>query len=389
MTIAFFADEWGPEKILEVYDPKVDMEGILVIDNTSLGPGKGGIRMTPSVTVEEVFRLARTMTWKCALADLPFGGAKAGIIAEPKHMSKDHKIELVRAFSHALRPLSPSQYVAAPDINTGEEEMAAYALANGSLKSCTGKPMNMCVRPGVKCGIPHEHGSTGFGVFHSILTAAPLIGLDLKGATVAVEGFGNVGSYTARFLTEYGIKVVAVSDSRGTIYNPDGLNYEELVRVKEETESVINYRPGEPYGHDEIFRLPVDVLIPASIPDVVNEKNVGEVKAKLIVEAANIPVTQEAEKQLLEQGVLIVPDFVANAGGVISSYAEYSGRNPQQMMELVRRKITANLKKVLERAKKNQISPREAAVQVAQERVKKAMQKRYSSLYSRSYQSEI
>ena len=123
--MAFFADEWGPEKILEVYNPKVGMEGILVIDNTALDPRKGGIRMTPSVTVEEVFRLVRTMTWKCALANLPFGGAKAGIIAEPKHISKDHQIELVRAFSHAVRPLSPSQYVAAPDINTGEEEKRA------------------------------------------------------------------------------------------------------------------------------------------------------------------------------------------------------------------------------------------------------------------------
>ena len=388
MTIALFADEWGPEKILEVYDPQTGMQGILVIDNTALGPGKGGIRMTPSVTLEEVFRLARTMTWKCALADLPFGGAKAGIIVEPKRMSRDNKIELVKAFSHALRPLSPSQYVAAPDINTGEEEMAAYALANGSLKSCTGKPMTMCVRPGVKCGIPHEHGSTGFGIFHSIITAAPIAGLEVKNATVAVEGFGNVGSSTVRFLTEYGVKVVAVSDSRGTIYNPDGLNYEELIRVKEETDSVINYRPGTSFGHDEIFRLPVDILVPASIPDVINEKNVDQVRARLIVEAANIPVTIDAEKQLLKSEVLIVPDFVANAGGVISSYAEYSGKNPQQMMDLVRRKITANLKSVLEQAKKSQLSLREAAMQVAQERVKKAMHRRFSSLASRSYQSK-
>ena len=188
-------------------------------------------------------------------------------------------------------------------------------------------------------------------------------------------GFRERWFLHCQFLTEYGVKVVAASDSRGTIYNPDGLDSEELVRVKKETGSVINYRPREAFGHDGIFGLPVDILIPASIPDVINEKNVGEVKAKMIVEAANIPITQEAEKQLLERGVLVIPDFVANAGGVISSYAEYSGKNPQQMMELVRRKITANLKKILESAKKNQVSPREVAMQISQERVRKAYAK--------------
>ncbi|MEM2975970.1 MAG: Glu/Leu/Phe/Val dehydrogenase dimerization domain-containing protein, partial [Candidatus Bathyarchaeia archaeon] len=209
-----FADEWGPEKILQVYDVNTGMKGILVIDNTALGPGKGGIRMTPTVNVEEVFRLARTMTWKCALAELPFGGAKAGIIAEPKQISKEEKMGLVRAFAIALKPLSPSHYIAAPDINTGEEEMAAYALANGSLKSCTGKPANMCVRPGEKCGIPHEYGSTGFGVFHAIRVAAEHFGIRLRDATVAIDGFGNVGSFLAKYICEYGAKVVAVSDSK-------------------------------------------------------------------------------------------------------------------------------------------------------------------------------
>ena len=143
VDIEKLADQWGPEKIVQVYDPPTGMKGILVIDNTALGPGKGGIRMTPTVNVEEVFRLARTMTWKCALAELPFGGAKSGIIANPKEMPKEEKMKMIRAFAIALRPLPPSQYVAAPDINTGEEEMAAYALANGTLTACTGKPANI------------------------------------------------------------------------------------------------------------------------------------------------------------------------------------------------------------------------------------------------------
>jgi glutamate dehydrogenase (NAD(P)+) len=164
LEIEKFTDEWGPEKILHVHDPKVGMKGVLVIDNTVLGPSKGGIRMLPLIATEEIFRLARTMIWKCALAELPFGGAKSGIVADPKQISKEKKMEIIGAFSRALKPVCPKLYVAAPDVNTGEEEMGVFAKENGSMKACTGKPANMCVKPGVKCGVPHEYGSTGFGV---------------------------------------------------------------------------------------------------------------------------------------------------------------------------------------------------------------------------------
>lgn len=154
VEIEELADEWGPKKLLQVHDPHTGMNGILVIDNKSLGPGKGGVRMTPTISIKEVFRLARTKTWRCAIAEIPFGGAKSGITADPKRISKEEKMNLVRAFAVALRPLSPSQYIAAPDTNTAEDKMAAYALANGSLRSCTGKPADMCIRPGEKCGVP-------------------------------------------------------------------------------------------------------------------------------------------------------------------------------------------------------------------------------------------
>ena len=376
VDIEKFADEWGPEKVLQVYDPHTKTLGILVIDNTALGPGKGGIRMTPTVSVEEVFRLARTMTWKCAAAELPFGGAKSGIIADPKKISKAEKIDLIKAFAAALKPLSPSQYIAAPDINTGEEEMAAYALANGSLRSCTGKPAHMCVGPGEKCGIPHEYGSTGYGVFHAIRVAAEHVGINLKEATIAVDGFGNVGSFLAKYISEFGARVVAVSDSKGCMYNPDGLDYEKLKRGKEETKSVINYKPGQVLKHEELFALPVDVLVPASIPDVINEKNVDKIKAKLVVEAANIPATNGGEERLREKGVLVVPDIIANAGGVISSYAEYMGENPQRMFELVEEKIVRNVQLVMKKAEREKATPRDAALEIAQERVKGAMEKR-------------
>ena len=376
VDIEKFADEWGPEKVLQVYDPHAGMKGILVIDNTALGPGKGGIRMTPTVSVEEVFRLARTMTWKCALAELPFGGAKSGIIADAKKISKKEKIDLIKAYAVALKPMSPSQYIAAPDINTGEEEMAAYALANGSLRSCTGKPANMCVKPGEKCGIPHEYGSTGYGVFHTARVAAEHIGENLKEAVIAIDGFGNVGSFLAKYLSEFGAKIVAVSDSKGCIYNQDGLDYEKLKKVKEETKSVINYESGQVLKHEELFELPVDILIPASVPDVINERNVNKIQAKLVVEAANIPATYKIEKRLHEKGVLVVPDIIANAGGVISSYAEYIGENPHKMFETVKRKIVRNVRLVLKKVEEEKITSRDAALKIAQKRVKEAMEKK-------------
>ena len=371
IEIEKYTDEWGPEKILYVYDPKVRMKGVLVIDNTTLGPGKGGIRILPTITTEEIFRLARTMTWKCALAELPFGGAKSGIIANPKQISKEKKMEIMRAFSRALKPICPKLYIAAPDINTGEEEMAVFAKENGSMKACTGKPAHMCVKPGVKCGIPHEYGSTGFGVVQSIFTAANYLGLDVEGATATIEGFGNVGSHVTKYLTQIGARVVSVSDSKGCIYNPEGLEYEKLYKVKKETGSVINYRPGKVLDNKEIFELPVDILIPAALPDVIRKENVDRVKAKMVVEAANIPVSPEIEEVLRRRGVLVVPDILANAGGVISSYAEYRGYNPKKMLKLVQRKIRRNTRTVLEYAEEKDLGLRNAALNIAQERVSK------------------
>lgn len=372
IEIEKFSDEWGPEKVLHVYDPKVGMKGVLVIDNTTLGPGKGGIRMLPTITTEEIFRLARTMTWKCALAELPFGGAKSGIIADPKQISKGKKMETIRAFSRALKPVCPKLYVAAPDINTGEEEMAVFAKENGSMKACTGKPAHMCVKPGVKCGIPHEYGSTALGVVQAAFAAANYVGLDIEDATAAIEGFGNVGSYVAEYLTQIDVKVVAVSDSKGCIYNPEGLEYEKLSKIKRETRSVVNYRPGRVLDNKEIFELPVDILIPAALSDVITKDNVSRVKAKMVVEAANIPVSPEIEEVLRKRGVLVVPDVLANAGGVISSYSEYRGYNPKQMLKLVQRKIRRNTINVLEYAEEKDIGLRDATLNIAKERIRRA-----------------
>ncbi len=374
MELKDFADEFGPEMIVEVYDPHTGMKGFTVIDNTALGPGKGGIRMTESVDVKEVFRLARTMTWKCALADLPFGGAKSGIIYDKKNpVGKD---ELMASFSRAIKPICPLKYVAAPDINTTEKEMELFAEVNGDFSSTTGKPANYCkVKNGKKmCGIPHEFGSTGYGVSYATQVALRHKKINVKGATIAIEGFGNVGTCPFEDLEKAGAKIIAVSDSKGCLYNPKGLNFAEVMKIKKETGSVVNGN-GEKIDGKKIFELEVDVLIPGALPDVINEGNVDKVKAKIVVEAANIPMSLEVEKKLGKRA-LIVPDFVANAGGVISSYVEYIGESPEFMYKMVKEKIEKNTELVLSRAEAKKISPRDSAMEIAVERVRLAMAKR-------------
>lgn len=357
-------DGFGPEKILEVYNPKIGMQGVVVIDNTALGPGKGGIRMTPSVTVEEVYKLARVMTWKNALADIPFGGAKAGIIADPKHISKEKKDEIVAAFSEALKSVCPSLYVAGPDMNTAEHEMEVFARANGSNKACTGKPSAMG-------GLPHELGSTGFGVFHSLIVGAKYAKIPLKKATVAIEGFGNVGTFVMKFLSERGIKTIAVSDSKGVIYNEKGLDYEKMMAAKSKTGSVINYKPGSVLPSHDIIKVKCDILVTAAIPDLIKTGDVEDVHTMMIVQGSNIAMTPEVEGLFHKKGVLIIPDFVANAGGVISSYMEYIGKTPAEMFTVVEAKIVKNTREVLEQALQRNLKPRTVAMDIAKERVLK------------------
>ena len=229
-------DKFGPEYIIKVYDPKIGMEGFLVIDNTALGAGKGGIRMTHNVTVEEVGRLARTMTWKNALADIPFGGAKAGIVWVGGGDALKKKF--VQSFARAIQPFIPKKYIAGPDVNTGEKEMQWFVEATGDWHSATGKPSGLCMKifgkKGEKCGIPHEFGSTGFGVAQTTVVAALLKGINIKGATVAIHGFGNVGTFTYKFLREMGAKVVALADKDTSIYSKEGLDHKLINKIIED-----------------------------------------------------------------------------------------------------------------------------------------------------------
>ena len=356
-------DEFGPEKIIQLYDPQSGMKGVIVIDNTCRGLGKGGIRMTGSVSVNEVMRLARTMTWKNAMADLPFGGAKAGIFFDPKSSSPQKKRQLIEAFGRGLKGLSPHLFVAGPDINTTEKEMGQIALAAGNLKVCTGKPAKMG-------GIPHELGSTGFGVAHSTMLALKYLGMKPENVHVAIEGYGNVGTFVHKFLSEWGVKITTVSDSSGVMVDKTGLDYERLMNAKKEFGHVTRYRGKHAHSGSNILTAPANVLVTAAIPDLVTMQNINQIKHKLIVQGSNISMSLGVERRLHARGTFIVPDFVANAGGVISSYVEYIGGTPNQMFKLVERKIKKNVNLLFKEIDRTRLPPRDAAMRIAIQRVK-------------------
>lgn len=381
-------DRFGPEYVVRVYDSAIGMEGFLVIDNTALGPGKGGIRMAPGVTAEEVFRLARTMTWKNALAGIPFGGAKAGI--RWANNSGQDKKSFVQSFARSALPFVPGKYIAGPDVNTGEEEMRWFAEAAGDWRAATGKPADFCLvrhSPAErgesgereKCGLPHELGSTGFGVAHAARVASEIIGLRITEARIAIEGFGNVGSFAFQHLREMGARIVAVMDSRGGVFLESGLDGKILHELKSRKKSVAEYPGAREISGAEFFALPVDILIPAAVTDAITAENKDAIRAKLIVEGANIPMREEIEHELFEKGILIVPDFVANAGGVISSYAEYMGFGKEKMFQMVREKIIEATRAVLEKSMKEKMNPRRVAMEIAQARVLSAMAERRSA----------
>jgi len=261
-----------------------------------------------------------------------------------------------------LKGVCPQYYVGAPDISMAEHEMEVFAKSNGDMRACTGKPAALG-------GIPHELGSTGFGVFHAIKVALKHMGKDVKGASFAVEGFGNVGEFVCKFMTEAGAKLVAVSDSKGALVVPEGIDFKKLFDVKKEKGTVTAYG-GKVLPTKELIYQNVDVLVTAAIPDLFDMQDVPKIKAKLIVEGSNIPTSTECEQALAKQGVIVVPDFIANAGGVISSYVEYIKGTPNDMWKLVEEKISKNTQIVLERAKKDNVIPREAGLKLAKERVR-------------------
>lgn len=356
-TINF--DKLGPAKILYIHDPQIGLNGFVVVDNIALGPAIGGVRISPTVSPLEVSRLARTMTLKSSIAGLDHGGGKAGIVADPK---QDNIEQLFRAFARMMGGIE--EYVPAPDMGSDERMMVW-------VKEEIGRVLGLPEEVG---GLPLDKlGATGCGVAECAEIACDHIGLPLNGATVAIQGFGNVGRAAARFLEEKGAVIVAVSDSLGTLVQADGLAVSELIKVKMDKGTVLEFSQATSLPGNDIFSIPCDIFVPAATPDVIHQGNLDQIQAKLILQGANIPVTLEAEKILAEKGVLVVPDFIANAGGLIMAAMEYRKKSAQEAFVAIERKIKKNTDRILYTARHEQLLPRVAAEQLALERVKAAM----------------
>jgi len=297
--------------------------GFRVQYNITLGPAKGGIRYHPDVSLDEVKALAAWMTWKCAVAGVPFGGGKGGVICDPTKMSRRELEALTRRYvAEIIDAIGPDKDVPAPDVNTNEQIMAwvmdTYSMHVGytSTAVVTGKPIEM----GGSLG---RREATGRGVTIVTREAAAHLGLDIRRATVAVQGFGNVGSVSAQLLSRLGAKIVAVTDWKGGVYNAKGLDVEKLIAWTAEHKTVAGFPAAEALAADTIFDLDVDICIPAALENQITMDNAPKIKAKIVVEGANGPTTPEAHQHLHQRGVVVVPDILANAGGVTASYFEW------------------------------------------------------------------
>jgi len=365
-----FADDLGPSKITHVHEPSIGLFAILVVDNVALGPSVGGVRMASDVSLEECFRLARAMTLKNAAAGLPHGGGKTVVFSDPK-LPKPDKERLIRGLAQALR--NADEYIFAPDMGTDEECMAWIRDEIGRV---VGLPRELG-------GIPLDQiGATGFGLAHVAEVAQEYADIRLDGATVVIQGFGAVGGNTARFLSERGALILAVADSRGAVHDRHGLDVSALLELKQAGKSVIDYRYGRRIERDAVVGIGCDIWIPAARPDVIREDNVSQLETKLVIQGANIPVTPEAERILHDRGVLCVPDFIANAGGVICAAMEYKGATESIVLQSIKDKVRDNTRLVLEDSRRRGILPRQAAEELALARVRKAMSLRRFSLFS-------
>jgi glutamate dehydrogenase (NAD(P)+) len=297
--------------------------GFRVQYNITLGPAKGGIRFHPGVSLDEVTALAAWMTWKCAVAHIPFGGGKGGVICDPTTMSKREIEALTRRYiAEIVDAIGPEKDVPAPDVNTNDQTMAwvmdTYSMHVGHTTTSvvTGKPVEM----GGSLG---RREATGRGVMIATREAARHVGIDLKNARVAIQGFGNVGSVSAELLAEQGARIVAVTDRKGGVFNDKGLDIGQLLAHAEQHQTVDGFSGGDPLQSDRLFGLDVDILIPAALENQITMENAPSVKARILIEAANGPTVPEAHRYLHDRGVFIVPDILANSSGVTTSYFEW------------------------------------------------------------------
>ncbi|MEK7862795.1 MAG: Glu/Leu/Phe/Val dehydrogenase [Chloroflexota bacterium] len=352
--------------------------GYRVQHNVSRGPGKGGIRYHPSVSLNEVKALAMWMTWKCAVVGIPYGGAKGGVMCDPKGMSQQQLETLTRRYATEIMLLiGPERDIPAPDVNTNAQTMAwimdTYSMHHGYTAPAvvTGKPISIG-------GSEGRNEATARGAVYTIIETAKHLGMDLEDARVVVQGYGNAGSFSAKLMAELGAKVLAVSDTSGGVFNPRGIDPNKVDAYKKETGSVVGFPGSERVTNTELLELDCDILIPAAIENQIGERNAPKIKAKVVAEAANGPTSPEADRILYDKGTFLIPDILCNAGGVTVSYFEWV----QDLQNLFWREATINARlkevmvksfnDVLDMSKKHKVDMRTAAYMVAVHRVAEA-----------------
>ncbi|HVA34364.1 MAG TPA: Glu/Leu/Phe/Val dehydrogenase [Candidatus Baltobacteraceae bacterium] len=374
-----------PKRVLEVSVPaRMDdggfriFTGYRVQHNMARGPGKGGIRFHPDVTLDEVKALAMWMTWKCALVNIPFGGAKGGVICDPKHMSMQELENVTRRFTSEISIIiGPEKDIPAPDVYTTPQIMAwimdTFSMQHGySIPGVvTGKPISI----GGSLG---RDKATARGCLYVVDEAMAVLDKPIEGARVAIQGFGNAGMYAAQLMSARGYKVVAVSDSQGGIANDDGLDARGLTAHKLETGSVVGYKGGQRVDNRDVLEYDCDVLVPAALEKVITRENAPRIKARVVAEAANGPTMPEADEILFDRGVMVLPDILANAGGVTVSYFEWvqdlqaNFWEEDEINERLKRIMTRAFRETYEQAKRHGVSMRKGAYCVAVDRVAEA-----------------
>jgi len=364
-------DEIGPELVIHLYDPSTRMKGVVVVDTTALGPTAGGIRMLPDISTTEIVRLARAMTYKFAICDIPIGGGKAGIWHDPNASDRE---KIIAAFGRALKPIMKEMlYFPGADMGTSDKDVEVIFDVAGIEEL---RPSGLTLK--IKEGMPLEDHLTGFGVVAAAKAASKFANVDIEGATVAIEGFGKVGGGIARYMERAGAKVIAISTIQGALYNPRGFKVEKLLEMRKRygDEVVLKYKDAKRIQKEELLFLPVDIMVPGARPDVINKANADKIKAKMISSGANIPVTPEAEEILFKRGIISVPDFVANAGGVIAAIVDRTGGTEKQAFEKVEETIASTTREVISTALKERINPRVVALRIAKEKVMKEIESR-------------
>ena len=377
----------SPKRVLTVSLPvKMDNGEIRVFTgyrsqhNDARGPYKGGIRYHPQVTIDEVKALSMWMTWKCAVADIPYGGGKGGIICNPKEMSDGELERMTRRYAYAIADIiGPHTDIPAPDVYTGGKEMAWIMDTYSALKGNFVQPEIITGKPIAIGGSLGRNEATGRGLAFTVREAAKKLKINMKAATVAVEGFGNAGQLASQFVEERGAKVIAASDSRGGVYNKAGMEVAALRKHKERTGSVVGFPGAKSMSNEELLEIECTILIPAALENQITGKNAGKVKAKIMAEAANGPTTPEADEILYRNKILIIPDILANGGGVTVSYFEWLQNlrrdywTEAEVNERLDKNITKAFLDVYDTHEKYGVNMRKASTVLAVDRVVEAV----------------